>query len=112
MNEIINLLCSTNLEQVIQNARLNKANPKELALLAELSDKIELTIEAKLTQLESIAKAVQVACLDDGNTGMFNQKTDGFHFAYWLEEEAKTLQRLTAILTDAVYLKNAREVQA
>lgn len=106
MQKLIKLLSANHLDEATHRARLNQAMPKDNELLGELSLHLVQIIEAKLIQLESLAKALQVACLDAGNSGIFEQKTDGFNFALWLQEEAKTLQTLAALQSDAGYFSN------
>ena len=104
MEKLINLLRSNNYQSAADKARTGKASKEELAFLKDFSDQAGVHIESRLIQLESIAKAVQVACIDADNSGMYDHKIDGFNFAYWIQEEAQALHSITALKEDAEYL--------
>lgn len=108
MKKLLTLLSENNLEETSKRAQLGNPTPKDLALLEEVATKTHVEIEGRLMQLESIARAVQVASNDKGNTGLFT-RIDGFNLAWWLEEEAKTLQALFSIKSDYEHLtKNTK----
>ncbi|WP_178861684.1 hypothetical protein [Thiomicrorhabdus cannonii] len=109
MEKLIKIMRSNNLEAIANRVRMGKAAGNDLATLREFAWQAETHIECRLVQLESLAKALQVACLDADNTGIFDPKIDGFNFGFWLQEEAQTLQALTAMQSDLEYLSRGGE---
>jgi len=99
MRDLLTLLRENNLEETANRARIHNATEKDIHLLEEVAFKTELSIEGRLSQLESIARAVQVATLDETKTGIFS-RIDGFNLANWLEEGAQTLQALFSMKSD------------
>jgi|GEM_PF-2175633 len=106
MRELLAVLKQNNLEAVADKARRGKATANERDLLKGVAGQIDNQIEARLIQIESLAKAVQVACIDADGSGIYDHQTDGFNFAYWLQEEAQTLQALTVMQSDYDYLSS------
>lgn len=106
MEKLLKVLKQNNLEAVADKARRGKTTANERDLLKGVSGQIENHIEARLIQIESLAKAVQVACVDSENSGIYDHQTDGFNFAYWLQEEVQTLQALNVMQSDYDYLSS------
>lgn len=112
MKEIIQTLRKHSFSDLCSKANAGTATQEELQLLDGLSVHINDEVQSRLVHLESLAKAFQLASLDDGNEGLFDMKTDGFNFGVWLESEAATISELHFITGEANFFqKQAKEKQ-
>ena len=107
LSKLINTQNNTNTNELFNRGRFNKLNDTEIKTVEDLEHYSFYEIQQRLTNLESISKAVTVA-LTHEDEGIYDPVKDGLNVAYFLTSEFETLQTLLELHEEAQGIKTTQ----